>query len=426
MAFQKAVRTKAKLRLALCGPSGSGKSYTALRLAMALAGPNGRVAVLDTERGSASLYAGQFDPDDRVAFEFDVSEPADYTPATFVRSIREAADGGYEVLVLDSITHAWEGVKAEADKGAARKAGNTWAGWADARPQEKAMLDAMLQYPGHVIATMRVKTVWEVGESARGKKTYQKIGLAPEQKAGIEYEFTVTMDLDTDHQGVVTKSRCSAVADAVIQKPGAPFAKTLLEWLDGAPVAPTAPTPKPATQANGATQRTPQEDLRAAIWTAFKRIAPDRTEDRALFSRFAVAVCAKNGKTPKELTDGQAREAIKWLKEAEEEQVLFLLRPPPAEPAPQAPEPPASQAPSQPPAVPLSVLQNELSQRVKTCGVGVKAEQKLKIFKHFSGGRKMSELSELDAGRIYAAIRATSDADFALAIQDVLGMRGTA
>lgn len=252
MAFKKATRSKAKLRLLLDGPSGSGKTYTALRLAMALCPPGGKIAVLDTERGSASLYADQYDEDDRVTFKFDVDEPADYSPKTFVRAIWEAGEAGYDVLILDSITHAWEGVKDEADKGAARARGNTWAGWKDARPQEKEMLDAMLQFPGHLIATARVKTVWEVTENEKGKKEPKKIGLAPEQKAGIEYEFTLAIDMDTDHRAVVTKSRCSAVADAVVVKPGAKFARTLLEWLETGEVAtPVARQEQPQGQPQG-------------------------------------------------------------------------------------------------------------------------------------------------------------------------------
>lgn len=237
--FQKAIRKQAKLRLALAGPSGSGKTYTALRIAHALA-PGGVIAVVDTERGSASLYAGHTDPDDGVRFDFLVSEQDDYSPAAFVRTIQEAARAKVDVLILDSITHAWDGVKDLADQGAKRKAGNTWAGWSDARPAEKAMLDAMLQFPGHVIATMRVKTEWEIVEE-RGKKTPRKVGLKPEQKAGIEYEFTVFGDLDYEHTMIVSKSRCYAIADKVIQRPGRQLAEVLLAWLNEGEAAPPPP-----------------------------------------------------------------------------------------------------------------------------------------------------------------------------------------
>lgn len=246
--FQPAVRRKAKLRLALAGPSGSGKTYTALRLAHALA-PGGTIAVLDTERGSASLYAGHTEPDDGARFAFLVAEPPDYSPETFVRVIEEAARAKVDVLILDSITHAWEGIKDEADKGARRKGGNTWAGWADARPMERRMLDAMLGFPGHVIATMRVRTEWEIQETERNgrvSKTPVKIGLKPEQRAGIEYEFTLFAELDVEHVCTVTKSRCFALADAVIRKPGRDMAEKLLRWLDEGE-APSEPAP-PATR----------------------------------------------------------------------------------------------------------------------------------------------------------------------------------
>jgi hypothetical protein len=372
MAFQKAVRSKAKLRLALCGPSGSGKSYTALRLAHALA-PGGKIAVLDTERGSASLYAGQTDPDDRVTFDFDVDQPRDYSPETFVRSIREAADAGYDVLILDSITHAWEGVKDEADKGARKKGGNTWAGWADARPQEKAMLDAMLQFNGHVIATARVKTTWEIVE-VKGKKEPRKIGLAPEQKQGIEYEFTLAMDMDTDHVGIVTKSRCSVVADAVVQKPGAPFAKVLLEWLEtGAVQAPATqrqeqrPAEQAAKPANGNGSNGNGEDTRRKLYELFMRrsqrgISPAlTTEERATAIQALFHVSRIS-----EMDLDQAHKDLSYFSGIDDESFEFEVltacgrlakpaeEPPHEEPPPpkaeQKPAPAATQAPATKPA----------------------------------------------------------------------------
>lgn len=220
--FKKAVRRQSKLRLAICGPSGAGKTYTALRLAYGLG--TTRIAVIDTERGSASLYANE--EVDGVKWEFDVLELTDYSPETFINAINSARD--YDVLIIDSLTHAWDGIKTTAENASIRlKGGNVWAGWGVARPKERDLLNAMLTFPGHVIATMRAKTEWQIID-----RKPVKIGLAPEQKAGIEYEFSIFIDIDHEHNAIVTKSRCAALTDQVVSRPGNDFANKILSWLN--------------------------------------------------------------------------------------------------------------------------------------------------------------------------------------------------
>lgn len=130
MAFQKATKKQAKGRMAIDGPSGSGKTFTALRVAKALA-PTGKIAVIDTERGSASKYAD--------LFSFDVCEIADdFHPNHYIKALKEAEEAGYEVVVIDSLSHAWEGaggVLELTDKAAARsKAGNSYTAWRETTP----------------------------------------------------------------------------------------------------------------------------------------------------------------------------------------------------------------------------------------------------------------------------------------------------
>lgn len=232
MGFVKAVKHSAKLRMSLSGPSGSGKTYTALTLATALAGEGGSVAVIDTERGSASKYAD--------LFNFDVMELDSFSPEKFVAGIHEAEQAGYSVVVIDSLSHAWNGTGGllEIVDGIARRKyqGNTFAAWKDATPLQNALIDAITRAQLHVIVTMRSKQEYALERDERtGKTQPKKVGLAPIQRDGMEYEMDVAADLDVDNTLVIQKSRCSALSGQVISKPDAGVAEILKAWLDGAP-----------------------------------------------------------------------------------------------------------------------------------------------------------------------------------------------
>lgn len=233
LSFTKATKKAAKARIALAGPSGSGKTYTALVTARAL---GGTVALVDTEHGSASLYADRF--------EFDTLALDSYDPKLLVEALAAAAQAGYEVVIVDSLSHFWMGVDGmleQVDRAAKRSAGgNSFGGWKEMRPAERRMVEAMLAYPGHVIVTMRTKTEWVIEQNDRGKTVPRKIGTKPEQRDGIEYEFAVVAEMDLENELVVTKSRCPALAGAVIKKPDEQFGRTLVNWLnDGADDGPT-------------------------------------------------------------------------------------------------------------------------------------------------------------------------------------------
>lgn len=228
--FVKAVKTRAKLRLALDGPSGSGKTYTALVAATALA-EGGKIAVIDTERGSASLYSDRF--------QFDVAELEDFNPANYVQLIEAAEEAEYSVIVIDSLSHAWEGeggaLDMVDDATARSQSKNSYFAWRDVTPLHRKLVDAMLQSKCHVIATMRSKTEYVIDEIERGGRKIQtprKIGLAPIQRQGMEYEFTIVGDMDLDHNLVISKSRMPELADAVEKKPDVKFFAKILEWLN--------------------------------------------------------------------------------------------------------------------------------------------------------------------------------------------------
>lgn len=230
--FTRATKRTAKLRAALFGPSGSGKTFSALRIAKGL---GGRVAVIDTERGSASKYADRF--------EFDVFELARKTIPDYVAAIGVAQAAGYEILVLDSLSHAWQELLEEVDRIAkARFKGNSWGAWSEGTPMQRSLVDAMLGFPGHVLATMRSKTEWSVDKADGGKSRPVRVGLAPEQGKGIEYEFDLLLELSPDHVCTVLKDRTSRFQDRVLEKPGEELGRELAAWLaEGTAPAPTPP-----------------------------------------------------------------------------------------------------------------------------------------------------------------------------------------
>lgn len=229
--FTPATRASSKARIALVGPSGAGKTYTALALATTLAD---EVAVIDTERGRASLYAGV------NGWSFATFNPRSFSPLSLTEALA-VAGGRFGCVVVDSLSHYWMGVDGmleQADKRA--KGGNSFSGWKEARPDERRMLDALASYPGHVIVTLRTKTEYVIEEDDRGKKAPRKVGTKPEQREGVEYEFDLVGDLDLDNTLTVSKSRIPALSHSVVPHPGPELAETIREWLEDGEDAPDA------------------------------------------------------------------------------------------------------------------------------------------------------------------------------------------
>lgn len=228
--FKRATKSQAKLRMALMGPSGSGKTYTALSVAASI----GRVAVIDTEHGSASKYGDRF--------TFDVLELTDYHPKQYIDAIQAAGEAGeYDTLVIDSLSHAWNGtggVLEIVDKAAKRSdTKNTFAAWRDATPLHNQLVEALLAAPLHLIVTMRSKTEYVLERDERGKMFPRKVGLAPVQREGMEYEFDVVAEMDMQNTLTVTKTRIPKLTGKVIPYPGAALGDTLKAWLlEGEPL----------------------------------------------------------------------------------------------------------------------------------------------------------------------------------------------
>ncbi|QKL02653.1 AAA family ATPase [Pseudomonas sp. NY5710] len=219
--FKKAERKQAKLRLALAGPSGSGKTMSALLMAKGL---GGRIAVIDTEHGSASLYADIAD--------FDVLElHAPYSPERYAEAITAAEQAGYSVLIIDSYSHEWTGSGGclESNEKLAHQKfkGNTWAAWNETTPRHRKLTDKILTSPLHIICTMRSKTETVQGE---GKKVI-KLGMKSEQRDGTDYEFTVVLDITHDgHAAIASKDRTKLFdqPEVISEETG----RRLLAWLN--------------------------------------------------------------------------------------------------------------------------------------------------------------------------------------------------
>lgn len=252
LSFQKASKKSSRLRMALMGVAGSGKTYTSLNVASHLGGP---IAVVDTERGSASKYSDIFD--------FDVLELESFSPQNYIDAIQAAEEAGYNVLIIDSLSHAWTGKDGALDQVTRAtkrsQSGNTFAAWRDVTPMHNAMVDAILNARLHIITTMRAKTeyVQEKNEKT-GKISVRKVGLAPVQRDGMEYEFDVVADLDQDNNLIIGKTRCPAVAGMVIPRAGREVAQKLLSWLsDGATADRVNGFVRPTEQNNAAQKAAP-------------------------------------------------------------------------------------------------------------------------------------------------------------------------
>ena len=218
--FKKATKKGCKLRLALFGVSGGGKTYSALRLA---AGLGGKIALIDTEHGSASKYADRF--------EFDVCDCDKPTISNILMIVEQAKD--YDVLIIDSLTHAWLELIQEVERVARTKfGGNTWSAWSEGTPKQNKLINALLEFNGHIIVTMRAETNWTTTTNDKGKVVPVRIGEAPKQGKNIEYEFDMLIQLSQEHNALVLKDRTGKYQDQCIDLIDEKFGEQLGEWLD--------------------------------------------------------------------------------------------------------------------------------------------------------------------------------------------------
>ena len=220
MELRKSERKRAKIKLGIQGPSGSGKTYSALLMANGLYPDWTKTCVIDTENGSADLYAhlGGYNV-------LQLRQP--FTPERYIEAIETAEKEGMEVIIIDSITHEWETLL----EIHGNMPGNSFANWSKITPRHNAFIQKILQSPCHVIATIRSKQDYVLNEK-NGKMVPEKVGLRGVTREGMDYEFTIMFDLDIKHNGIASKDRTGLFMDkppfVISQATG----KRILKWAD--------------------------------------------------------------------------------------------------------------------------------------------------------------------------------------------------
>lgn len=231
--IKKAERKSVKIKLAITGPSGAGKTMGSLLLAKGLAA-GGKVLIIDSEDGSSNLYADH----KLVGMDFDVIElDAPYTVTKYLQALQAGQDAGYDVIVIDSITHAWAGEGGLLDKKTSldSRGGNSFTNWASITKEQEQFKAKIIHSSSHVIVTMRSKQEYVVEANDKGRSAPKKVGLAPIQRDGMEYEFTTVFDVSMDHSYQASKDR-TGLFDGRIEKLGESTGKEIRDWLNSGAV----------------------------------------------------------------------------------------------------------------------------------------------------------------------------------------------
>jgi len=206
MKLHKARRHQVKLRLGISGASGFGKSYSALLLAYGITNEWSKIAVIDTENGSASLYShlGNYNI-------LSLNEP--YSPERYIEAIRTCESAqSIEVIIIDSITHEWNGNGGCLE--IHQQYGGRFQDWGKLTPRHQSFLDAILKSKCHVITTTRRKMDYSLDTTQNGKTKVVKHGTKEITREGFEYELTISFELVNDkHLCKASKDRTGLFAD---------------------------------------------------------------------------------------------------------------------------------------------------------------------------------------------------------------------
>lgn len=290
MILQKATRKKVKLRLGLSAVSGGGKTYSALLLAKGLVGDWDKICVIDTENNSASLYShlGEFNT---------IELTAPYTPERYIQAIKACEDAGMEAIIIDSITHEWDG-KGGILEIHSSMTGNSFTNWASLTPRHQKFIDAILQSKCHVITTVRRKTEYEMIKDGTKTKV-EKAGLKEVTREGFEYELTVNFNIDEKHNCTASKDRTGLFMDKPFFTITEETGKIIKQWCETGIEA--APVQQHTIQANSNAEAMNINLMEAAstideLAAAFKSLKPlEKT----------TAVVAAKDKRKQELTSNK-------------------------------------------------------------------------------------------------------------------------
>lgn len=224
MEIKKATRKQVKLRLGLSAISGGGKTFSALLLAKGLVGSWDKICVIDTENESASLYSHLGDYNT-------LPLTAPYTPERYIQAIQMCENAGMECIIVDSITHEWDGKGGMLEIHNAMT-GNSFTNWATLTPRHQKFIDSILQSKCHVITTVRRKTEYEMSKDGNGKTKVEKAGLREVTRDGFEYELTVNFNLDEKHNCTASKDRTGLFMDQPFFTITEDTGKKIREWCD--------------------------------------------------------------------------------------------------------------------------------------------------------------------------------------------------
>lgn len=245
--FKKAERKSVKVKLAITGPSGSGKTYSALLIAKGLVGPSGKIAVIDTENDSASLYSGLPGMPD---FDSQRITPPFLTDK-YIRLIKEAVALKYDALIIDSTSHQWNGEGGILDRmdkeKMAKQGANTYTMWAKYTPEHEAFKAAINNSDIHIVSTLRSKQDYVLTEGKNGKQTPQKVGMAPIQREGAEYDYTVVFDMSMENYASVSKDRTSLFMGKNF-KPSDETGMEIAVWLQSGKIVEPGQLPQTAAE----------------------------------------------------------------------------------------------------------------------------------------------------------------------------------
>jgi len=220
MQLRKSLRKQAKIKLAIQGSAGAGKTYGALLLAKGLQGSLEKVAIIDTENGSADLYA-------HIGGYNVLTLDPPYSPERYIKAIDECINSGMEVIIIDSISHCWDYLL---DFHSSLQ-GNSFTNWGKVTPRQKAFIDKILQSPVHFISTMRTKQDYVLNQKD-GKYVPEKVGLKAIQRDGVDYEFTIVFDVDSKHFARSSKDRTNLFSSAPEFKISEETGKKILQWCN--------------------------------------------------------------------------------------------------------------------------------------------------------------------------------------------------
>jgi len=281
---RKAQKHSVKLKMAIQGPSGSGKTEGALALAKNFV-PNAKILVVDTENESASLYADRYDFDT-------IPLTAPYTSERYRKAMQAAVDGGYDVLIVDSLTQQWDGEggilrrKEALDR---QPGSNSYTNWSTYTPEHTQFVEFIKQIPIHTICTLRTKQEYVLETNAKGKQQPRKVGLAPIQRDGLEYEFTIVFEVGMSHQATASKNRTNLFAgDEPIDLTSPEVAGAIRDWM-----------------ANGLSPRFVDPLQVAELWKQCQFSAKTKEEIKAEFARLDV-------KDVNNITPEAYAELLKW------------------------------------------------------------------------------------------------------------------